>query len=373
MMGQRASEEAEKRPLVTFKSSGEYSQAIVDSYTVLYSTKSGLLKLQAVIASNCGHPQLSEILSIALNCFRDMRLTNPGSIEKVFQNADDQLMVKRSISFLCCLETRHSVFRGMPPLLQSEHLGILHLEPGNWDAGNLLTYQLAAATWLGTTFSRVYSPHAQHKKTSERLAEIQAREGVLAAWHAALPDDIQKMLGGRLPRGWDASMRLRVFCGYHECVYLLFGPWIRPAILAKFQNGGSPAASPFSSTSPSSASSLSSSSGNQETEYARYGGAADPESMYALGRCLESAYTIISGANEILSLDRSLARRIYDLMTVSLCVVVYGIKFGHPSVKKQATVHLGICCGVFCSLHMVDNALPFEEVLDVVKLIHSDN
>lgn len=60
-------------------------------------------------------------------------------------------------------------------------------------------------------------------------------------------------------------------------------------------------------------------------------------------------------------------------MTVSLCVVVYGIKFGHPSVKKQATVHLGICCGVFCSLHMVDNALPFEEVLDVVKLIHSDN
>lgn len=259
-----------------------------------------------------------------------MRLTNPGSIEKVFQNADDQLMVKRSISFLCCLETRHSVFRGMPPvsrtppalavsgsipmtdvssqLLQSEHLGILHLEPGNWDAGNLLTYQLAAATWLGTTFSRVYSPHAQHKKTSERLAEIQAREGVLAAWHAALPDDIQKMLGGRLPRGWDASMRLRVFCGYHECVYLLFGPWIRPAILAKFQNGGSPAASPFSSTSPSSASSLSSSSGNQETEYARYGGAADPESMYALGRCLESAYTIISGANEILSLDRSLAR-----------------------------------------------------------------
>ncbi|KAK8036905.1 hypothetical protein PG991_001219 [Apiospora marii] len=372
---------------------------------VMVGAKSGLLKLQAVLASNCGHPQLSEILSIAFNCFRDLRLTSPGSVEKVFPRVDDQLMVKRSVSFLCCLETRHSVFRGIPPLFQPEHLGILHPEPGQWeDAGDPLAHQLAAATWLGTTFRRVYGPHAQHQTTPERLAETRAREGALAAWRAALPDDIRQVLGGgrrlspRLGGRGDQSsmpMRLRVFCGYHENVYLLFGPWIRPAVLAEFQNGGgggSPAGSgsgsgsgsrlssslPFSSsTSPSpppASSSLSSStSDTQETESARHGGGvADLEPIYALGRCLESACAIIASAHEMLSLDRSLARRLYDLMTVSLCVVVYAIKFGHPSVRRQVTVHLGICCGVFCSLHTVDHALPFDEVLHVVKLIHSD-
>ncbi|KAK7920241.1 hypothetical protein PG985_008263 [Apiospora marii] len=410
MVGYGAIEEeaAKRSPGSSIKGSGEYlyPKAIVDSYTVLYSAKSGLLKLQV---SRPGL-QLRPPAAVRNPLDRVQLLPRPAIDEPGVRReglparrrpADGQ--AQRLVSLLPrdapLGVSRHT------PLFQPEHLGILHPEPGQWeDAGDPLAHQLAAATWLGTTFRRVYGPHAQHQTTPERLAETRAREGALAAWRAALPDDIRQVLGGgrrlspRLGGRGDQSsmpMRLRVFCGYHENVYLLFGPWIRPAVLAEFQNGGgggSPAGSgsgsgsgsrlssslPFSSsTSPSpppASSSLSSStSDTQETESARHGGGvADLEPIYALGRCLESACAIIASAHEMLSLDRSLARRLYDLMTVSLCVVVYAIKFGHPSVRRQVTVHLGICCGVFCSLHTVDHALPFDEVLHVVKLIHSD-
>jgi hypothetical protein len=69
--------------------------------------------------------------------------------------------------------------------------------------------------------------------------------------------------------------------------------------------------------------------------------------------------------------DSMLHRRLSNLMMISVCVIVYDIQFGDETTRKRSTTYLGICCGTFGSLHLTDSSLPFEEILDLVKILRS--
>ncbi|TRX97991.1 hypothetical protein FHL15_001201 [Xylaria flabelliformis] len=193
----------------------EHYRSILDAAVDFHAVPNSFLKLQSIIASNKNDSRLSEILSIGVHCARELRFTNSNSIRKVFMHADDQKLAKRTVWVLYCLETSFSVTRGIPPI--------------------------AAAALLARSFSRVYVRPVSAKTTTE----LQASTSELARWRYCLPDHAKQLVVGQgfqsLRGDDDAGAKLRLFCSYHECVYLLFGPWLPPLLESMSPPQGTPA------------------------------------------------------------------------------------------------------------------------------------
>ncbi|KAI0431334.1 hypothetical protein F5Y09DRAFT_305004 [Xylaria sp. FL1042] len=344
----------------------EQFRSLLDVLVDLKAAPSGLLKLQtavlvSIMASNINDPRLSEMLSIGVHCARELRFTNSNTIRKTFTHADDQKLAKRSIWVLYCLETRFSVTQGIPPLLHSDFIDHLPTLPEYPEKHDALVLQIAAAALLARIFSRVYVQPASAKTTME----LQACSSELARWRRFLPDHVKQLVAGQGFEGLrgdnDAGAKLRLFCYYHECVYLLFGPWLPPLL---------------ESMPPSQAGSV---CDGDVVLSAEDGGGSVTDRRLALNgtlqRCLESAYTIVSHAKEIngsVIADKMLARRLRGLMIISVCIITYGIQYGESDMRKESLAYLGICCGTFGGMYLADSSLPFEEILDLVRIIRSD-
>ncbi|RYC64797.1 hypothetical protein CHU98_g1388 [Xylaria longipes] len=274
-------------------------RSLLDVLVDFYAVPSSLLKLQtaillSIIASNINDSRLSEMLSIGVHCVRELRFTNSNIIRKTFAHADDQKLARRSVWVLYCLETSFSVIRGIPPLLHSDFIDHLPTTPDHPEEHDVLAFQIAAAVLLARSFSRVYVRPMSAKTTTE----LQACTSELTRWRCCLPDHAKQLIAGRGFEGLrgddNAGSKLRLFCSYHECVYLLFGPWLPPLL---------------ESMSPPQAAPVRDGDVLLNTEA---GGGSATDRRFALvntlKRCLESAYTIVSHANEILAVDKTLAR-----------------------------------------------------------------
>ncbi|KAI3326735.1 hypothetical protein HD806DRAFT_416008 [Xylariaceae sp. AK1471] len=316
-----------------------------------------LLKLQtavllSVIASSINDSRLRNILRIGVDCARELRFTDSHIIRKTIKHADDQKLIQRTVWVLYCLEINYSVHRGIAPSFYSDFIDHLPTTSDHLENHDLLALQTAAAALLERSVSRVY-----RQKTSTTTAmELQACVSALGQWRHCLPDHIEQLIVGQrfesLHEDKNSSAKLRLFCYYHECVFLIFGPWLSPLLESM---------PPVSSREVL----------NMKT----------PESTadrgFALGdtieRCLESAHTIVSHTYEILAVDKTLAKRLYSLMVISTCIITYGIQYGDSDVRKRSLAHLGICCGTFARMSEADSSLPFEKILDLVRIIRSDN
>ncbi|KAI1458317.1 hypothetical protein F4805DRAFT_474533 [Annulohypoxylon moriforme] len=332
----------------------EYLRLVLDAWFSLHEVRSDLLKLQTVvllsiIASNINDYRLPEILGMGVQCARDLRYTDSNIIRNTFRNADDRKLAQRTIWVLYCLETNSSLHRGVPPLLHSDFINHLPTTLDHPEKHDPLVLQVGAAGLLARCFSRVYGQSMSAKTTME----LQACVSALGQWRRCLSDHVKQLISGQgfdsLHEDKDAAMKLRLFCCYHECVYLLFGPWLPPLLGSMSQALGHDSETP--------------------------GSIEDHKFVLAdaLGRCLESAYTIISHANEIVTADKTLARRLRSLMITSVCVITYGVQYGDADMRKMSLAYLGICCGTFSGMYLADGSLPFEEILDLVRIIRSDD
>ncbi|KAI1213254.1 uncharacterized protein F4807DRAFT_410283 [Annulohypoxylon truncatum] len=331
----------------------EHLQAALDGWHNLHEARNSLLKLQtavllSIIASNINDSRLPEILSLGVRCVRDLRFTDSNVIRKTFRHADDQKLAKRTVWVLYCLETNSSVHCGIPPLLHSDFINHLPTTPDP-EKHDSLALQVAAAGLLARGFSHVHGQPMSAKTTME----LQACVSALGQWRRCLSDHEKHLIVGQrfesLHEEDDAAVMLRLFCCYHECVYLLFAPWLPPLLDTMSQSLGRDP-EPLDST-------------------------ADHKFLLAdaLGRCLESAYTIISHANEIVTVDKTLARRLRGLMIISVCVITYGVQYGDLEMRKRSLAYLGLCCGTFSGMYLADSSFPFEEILDLVRVVRSDN
>ncbi|KAI1752013.1 hypothetical protein F4782DRAFT_165688 [Xylaria castorea] len=342
----------------------ERFRSVLDAVVDLDAVPNSLLKLQtaillSIIASNINDSRLSEMLSIGVHCARELRFTNSSIIRKTFTHADDQKLAKRSVWVLYCLETSFSVTRGIPPLLHSDFIDHLPMAPDHPKKNDALVLQIAAAALLARSFSRVYVQPMSARTTTE----LQACTSELARWRHCLPDHAKQLVAGQgfqsLRGDDDAGAKLRLFCSYHECVYLLFGPWLPPLLESMSPPQGTPARDGDVMSSAE----------------AGAGSATDRRLALVdtLEKCLESAYTIVSHANEIIAVDKTLVRRLRGLMIISVCVITYGVQYGDADMRKDSLAYLGICCGTFGGMYLADSSLPFEEILDLVRIIRSDS
>ncbi|KAI0517346.1 hypothetical protein F5B22DRAFT_119234 [Xylaria bambusicola] len=344
--------------------SQEYAHSHLDALANLQGLPSSLLKLQtiillSIIASSINDSRLCEILSIGVNCVRELQYTNSVIVRRTFTNVEDQRLVKRSVWVLYYLETTFSVLRGLPPLLHSDFIDHLPTEPNHPEEDTLII-QVAAASLLARSLSRVYTRPVSAKTTEE----LQACISDLVRWRGCLSDPTKQLTAGRgfekrLCGDEDAGAKLQIFCSYHECVYLLFAPWLKPLV----ESISPPQSSPIRDGDT-----LLNMDVGAESATDRRVVLVD-----TLEKCLESAYTIVSHANEIVSLDKTLARRLRGLMIISVCVITYGIQYGDADTKKESLTYLGICCGTFGGMYLGDSSLPFEEILDLVRIIRSDS
>ncbi|KAI1176854.1 hypothetical protein F4777DRAFT_544573 [Nemania sp. FL0916] len=342
----------------------EQFRSLLDGLADLDAVPSSLLKLQtsvllSIIASNINDSRLSETLSIGVHCVRELRFTSSNIIRKTITHADDQKLAKRSVWVLYCLETSYSVTRGIPPLLHPDFIDHLPAASDHVEKHDTLVLQIAAAALLARSLSRVYVQPTSAKTT----AELQACTAELGRWRSSLSDHARQLVAGRgfesLRGDDDAGAKLRLFCAYHECVYLLFAPWLPPLL----ESASLPQVAAIH--------------GSDSLSDAETGSRSPTDRRLALvdtlERCLESAYTIVSHANEIIAVDKTLARRLYGLMIISVCVIAYGVLYGDQGTKKTSLPYLGICCGTFGGMHLADSSLPFEEILDLVRIIRTDS
>lgn len=331
----------------------EHLRLVLDEWPSLHEVCSSLLKLQtavlfSLIASNINDPRLPEILGVGVHCARDLRFTDSSVIRKTFRLADDRKAAKRAVWVLYCLETNSSIHCGIPPLLHSDFINHLPTTLDHPEKHDPLVLLVLAAGLLTKSFSRLYNQPMSAKTTTE----LQDCVSALRQWRSCLPEQVKYLILGQrfesLNEDDNAAVKLRLFFCYHECVYLLFGPWIPPLLDSLSQ-------------------SLSCDLETSESIVDHKSVLAD-----ALGRCLESAYTIISHANEIVAADRTLASRLRCLMIISVCTITYGVEYGDPDMRKRSLAYLGICCGTFSGMYLTDSSLPFEKILDLVRIIRSD-
>ncbi|KAI1264375.1 hypothetical protein F5Y18DRAFT_390298 [Xylariaceae sp. FL1019] len=59
------------------------------------------------------------MLSIGVQCVRELRLNNSNNVRKAFTQPVDQELVQRAVWVLYCQEITHSVIRGIPPVCVS--------------------------------------------------------------------------------------------------------------------------------------------------------------------------------------------------------------------------------------------------------------
>ncbi|KAI1364328.1 hypothetical protein F5Y08DRAFT_353679 [Xylaria arbuscula] len=266
----------------------------LDALVDFQKLPSSLLKLQTIIASILNDSRLDEILSIGVQCVRELRYGSSRIIQKILPHAEDQKFIKRAVWVLYCLETRNSIARGIPPLLHSDFIDHLPNAFDHSEKHDALVLQVTACLLLARTLSRVYMQPISVKTTTD----LQSCISDLECWRGNLPNHAKQLTAGRgfekLDGDDDAGAKLRLFCSYHECVYLLFGPWLQPLL---------------ESTTPPQASSIRSNDASLTAD-AGIKSATDRRLALidTLRTCLESAYTVVSHANKIVSLDRSLAR-----------------------------------------------------------------
>lgn len=159
--------------------------------------------------------------------------------------------------------------------------------------------------------------------------ELQACISDLERWRGFLPDHARQLIarGGLegLRGDDDAGAKLCLFCSYHECVYLLFGPWLQPLL---------------ESTSPPQASPIRDNDAPLNPD-AEAKSATDRRFALAdtLENCLKSAYTIVSHASEIVSLDRSLAR----YSSFDIYYLFYTTFYTEPKRKKHKDILSRLC------------------------------
>ncbi|KAI0193003.1 hypothetical protein EV127DRAFT_479416 [Xylaria flabelliformis] len=277
----------------------EQYRSILDAAVDFHAVPNSFLKLQtavvlSIIASNKNDSRLSEILSIGVHCARELRFTNSNIIRKVFMQADDQKLAERTVWVLYCLETSFSVTRGIPPLLHSDFIDHLPTTPDHLEKNDAFILQIAAAALLARSFSRVYV----RRVSAKTATELQTCTSELARWRYCLPDHAKQLVAGQgfqsLRGDDDAGVKLRLFCSYHECVYLLFGPWLPPLLESMSPPQGTPARD------------------SDATSNAEPGAGSATDCRFALidtlEKCLQSAYTIVTHANEIIAVDKTLAR-----------------------------------------------------------------
>jgi hypothetical protein len=152
-----------------------------------------------------------------------------------------------------------------------------------------LALQTAAAALLERSVSRVY----RQKTPTATAMELQTCVSALGKWRRCLPDHLEQVVVvgqgiGSLQGVKNVSAKLRLFCYYHECVFLLFGPWLAPLL----------------DSMPLTASSrevLNMKTPESTTDYKF--ALSD-----ALERCLDSAHMVASHTYEILAMDKTLAR-----------------------------------------------------------------
>ncbi|KAJ3579487.1 hypothetical protein NPX13_g1079 [Xylaria arbuscula] len=179
-------------------------------------------------------------------------------------------------------------------LLHSDFIDHLPNAFDHSEKHDALVLQVTACLLLAKTLSRVYMQPISVKTTTD----LQSCISDLECWRGNLPNHAKQLTAGRgfekLDGDDDAGAKLRLFCSYHECVYLLFGPWLQPLL---------------ESTTPPQASSIRSNDASLTAD-AGIKSATDRRLALidTLRTCLESAYTVVSHANKIVSLDRSLAR-----------------------------------------------------------------
>ncbi|KAI1183894.1 hypothetical protein F5B17DRAFT_443068 [Nemania serpens] len=320
----------------------DYFALLLNASAGLYTSPSSLLKLQSVIASTINDPRKSELLAAGVHCVRDLRFNSTNALRRSFTRAIDQELVKRTVWVLYCLETSHSVTHGIPPLLHADFIDHLPAAPYHLGNHGLLCVQIAATTLLARSFSRIY----MQSLSSKTSMELQACTSELIQWRHNLPDQARNLITGREIGG-----------------------------LRKDRDAGeSSVSSAFTMKSmpPPQIESL------HDTDAllgAASGGSATDHQLAlfdTLRKCLESAYTIVSHANEIVGVDRTLVRRLRSLLIVSVCVITYGVQYGESETRKKSLAYLGICCGTFGGMYLSDSSLPFEEILDLVRTIRSD-
>ncbi|KAH8655506.1 hypothetical protein BX600DRAFT_440025 [Xylariales sp. PMI_506] len=336
----------------------DYIGQVLDTLPCLNSVSNSLLKLQttllfAVMASNIQDSRLSEILGIAIRCARDLRFNDLKVVERTLKYPEERKLAKRIVWLLYCLETNFAVQRGMAPLFHSDFINHLPTTPDHPENHDYLALQTVATALLARGSSRVYG----HLASPRTAKELQACISILDQWHHCLPDHVKELIAGQrfesLNGDSNALMKLRLFCLYHECVYLLYAPWLPllfgPLSIASSRDMG-----------------LLLEPSTPRTDN-------KPILADALSKCLEVAFMIVSHANEIIAMDKTLISRLRGLIIISTCVTTYGVLYGDLEMRKRSLAYLGVCCGTFSGMYLADASLPFEQVLDLVRIIRSED
>ncbi|KAK2028151.1 hypothetical protein LX32DRAFT_411249 [Colletotrichum zoysiae] len=251
-------------------------------------------------------------------------ISQPSIYEsKTLKKSLDQLQLAGCLRFLHTVESFHATCNGLLPMLNPAAIEDItdRLDGNQWQQA-----ECAATSTLAMIFERLYGSNALQESAACRKLDIQACEALLHKWRLGLPQPFNKIHEEWSedfckPRLWRAAQRLMV--RYYSGVFLVFCPWL--------------------SVSPDSRSSY----------------LLDAECLARCrSQCFKAACSFLHMADHVSRSNVALEGMFFDLLTISLYLVVWGTVSGGLEQKRECMSCLCIAYGILGRMFLFQGEIP---------------
>ncbi|MCJ1416210.1 hypothetical protein MMC32_002545 [Xylographa parallela] len=269
----------------------------------------------------------SELLTRAVSCARALKLENRDFMHGENTSSKDRDLARRSLWYLYSIEVPHSLRRGISPAL--DHEWIDHAPPQACKEADWFSLQCLYGIVISSAAKMLYNQRALRQPLLEREQKLDTAHELLEGWRRHLPASLQDIHKHDVHRILDdhhtRHIALAIFRQYHEAIFLIYFPW----------------------------------TGSQAD-----GRVSDACRRRSMELCVTSAQVVLAIANQILCLD-ILDSKFLDLISVSICMTFLDAATSRGA--KQSISYLGMGCGIFGRLNLLDSEVPLADVLELTR------
>lgn len=307
----------------------QYAKIPLRSRHSILSSPNNLLKFQTILAMSTISEQIDEIVHCeliagAVSCARALKL---DYMHESKTSNKDRHLARRALWYLYSIEAPQCLRHGVSPVLS--HNWIDHAPPESGMDIDWLSVQCLYAVVISSAAEMMYAQRALRQSLIEREHKLMTAFELLESWRKHLPTPLQGIHDQNSNLILDdvhvRDVTLSIFRQYHEAVYMICFPWV----------------------------------GNRSD-----GRVSEDCRRKCVDLCVNSAQVVLATANKILNIE-IIDSKFLDLIASSICVIFLDV--ATRGTTENSFLYLSMGCGVFGRLTVLDQEVPFADVLELAR------
>ncbi|RQM04530.1 hypothetical protein DH86_00004444 [Scytalidium sp. 3C] len=313
----------------------QYAKIPLRSRGSILRSPNTLLKFQTTISEQIDEIIHCELIAGAVSCARALKLDYRNLMYGSNMSNKDRDLARRSLWYLYSIEAPQCLRHGVSPVgaalqyLVLSHNWIDHAPPESGTEIDWFSVQCHYAIVISSAAEMLYTQQALRQSLIEREQKLKTAFELLEGWRKHLPTPLQEIHKQNTHLTLDdlyvRDITLSIFRQYHEAVYMICFPWV----------------------------------GNRSD-----GRVSKDCRRKCVDLCVNSAQVVLAIANQILNME-IIDSKFLDLIASSICIIFLDV--ATRSTAEKSFSYLSMGCGIFGRLTVLDNEVPFADVLELAR------